>query len=198
MILIRNDDVLLSSSGKYKGKEFNRFKFIHEQICRVPDKLLHCPAILCQEIQAFPEAIEYIRAETLEGRMRPYLHCWDHTDWTKKSQLEIYEMLQRCDKWFEENLNQGYSVWATPWGADSPAARQASAQIGIRLELTNDTIDLKLAAKITKQSNIVDILDAHTILIHWWERGLSMFRIVESAVSGSWTAAALAKPIWFQ
>jgi peptidoglycan/xylan/chitin deacetylase (PgdA/CDA1 family) len=197
MILIRNDDVILDSSGKYKGKEFERFRFVHEQICRVPDKLLHCPAILCEEIEAFPQAIEYIREEAKAGRMRPYLHCWNHTDWTTKSRDEIVNMLKQCDLWFDLNLYYEYTVWATPWGANSPVAQQAARELGIRVETTHETVDIKAAARFVQQSGLPS-LDGRTVLFHWWERGLSLFRIVEAAAQGSWAAAAAAKPEWFK
>lgn len=197
MILIRNDDAVLDSSGTYHGREFARFKFVHEQICRAPTKLIHCPAVLCQEIQAFPEAIKFIKTETAAGRMRPYLHCWDHTDWTKKSEEEIRNMLIASDNWFNENLGCDYHVWATPWGASSSAALQAAKTLGVRLETTGDTINYKLAAKSVRATNSVDCLNGKTVLMHWWEKGLSLFRIVESAVQGSWTNAKQARPEWF-
>ena len=197
MIIVRNDDVILDSGGKYKGKEFERFRFVHEQISSAPD-LVHCPAILCQEIEAFPEAIEYIRAETAARRMRPYLHCWNHDkNWTTHSTPVIEEMLKHCDSWFEQNLDCEFHVWATPWGATSPMAIEAAGRQGIRLETTHPTIDFKAAAKLVKDSNTVRVLYGRTILYHWWMQGLAMFRISQSSVHGSWTAAAAAKPEWF-
>lgn len=198
MIVIRNDDVLRESTGKYKGKEFNRFRFVHEQICRAPEKLLHCPAILCQEIEAYPEAIDYIKQETKAGRMRPYLHCLNHSeDWTARSFDDIEDMLGQCDNWFSERLEYEFLVWATPWGAASEQALRAAAEIGIRLETTAETIEDKPAVRLVESTGSVDCLEGRTVLLHWWNQGLSIFRIVEVAVNGSWEAAKEARPDWF-
>jgi peptidoglycan/xylan/chitin deacetylase (PgdA/CDA1 family) len=202
MIKLRNDDVLVDSGGgKYAGKEFERFRFIHEQILRTEGKMIHYPAIVCEELAKHPECLEYVREEVANGRMRPYLHGWDHAeDWTKKSEDEIRDMLIRCDDWFWDNLETEYDVWATPWGARSEKATKVAGKLGIETQSTRPTIDIKEAGKLVTTYGNADRLEGQIILYHWWQRGLSLFKIVECLVYGSVEKAKVltTNPEWYK
>ena len=93
MIRVRDDDVLLPSSSY--GCELGRLKQIHEWICEVPDKMIHVPTILVLEIQEFPEAIEWVRQETAEGRMLPEIHPLSHKDYASLTEKQIQAELGR-------------------------------------------------------------------------------------------------------
>ena len=100
MIRVRDDDVLISSKGT--KNPLTKFKMVHDWICEVPETLIHVPTILVTEIQEFPEAIEYIRQETAEGRMLPEIHGWSHKDYASLNSAEIVLELIDCKEFIRK------------------------------------------------------------------------------------------------
>ena len=100
MIRVRDDDVLIRSSG---CDSFKRFKQVHSWICE-SDKFIHVPAVLVTEIQEFPECIKFVREETQAGRMMPETHGFEHIDYAKLTKDEIIEHLKRCKEFNYEIL----------------------------------------------------------------------------------------------
>lgn len=186
-MIVRNDDILNETSAKKMiGKEFDRFKFIHRMIMET-DSLVHMPTILCTEIEMYPEAIQYIENETAAARMCPQLHGWEHKDYVHLAEYEIVDMLEESLGWFEDNLNTQFTIWATPWGGTSELAVEVCTSMGIELQTTNSTITPGEALRIAK----ADGEDTgQTILHHWWDRGLNLFRLCEVLKHGSYEAAA--------
>lgn len=197
MIRIRDDDVLIGSSGI--KDELARFKMVHEWICEVPDQMIHVPTILITEIQEFPECIEYVRQETLEGRMLPEIHGLSHKDYAALKPERIVEELEICRDWIHEQFGHIATKLYTPWGAGADARgahiRPAAESIGIEL-VTCEYIN-KLNGRYGVIQQLKDgrplkyIEDTHDgeIFIHWWESMARMRRVVEVAKYGSWEAA---------
>ncbi len=194
MIRIRDDDVLLSSSSY--SNELGRLKQIHDWICEVPETFIHVPAILVTEIQEFPEAIEYIRQETAEGRMLPEIHGWSHKDYASLSSAEIVLELRDCKEYIRKEFNHTATKFYTPWGAGADERgkhiRGAAAAVG--LEMVTCAKINKMAGRfgVVRQlmdGHSLDYLDGDEIFMHWWEGGSRLKRIVEVAKHGSWEAA---------
>lgn len=193
MIYIRDDDVLLSSKGF--GDPVARLKQIHEWICESP-KLMHVPTILCTEIKAFPTAINFIREETHAGRMLPQLHGWEHIDYAKLHHAAIVTHLEDSKHWMIDNLDVCPTRWYTPWGANAPHLYTAANECGLKLIDTSNRIVLEGPNGVlaTLQKGVpVDYLDGREIFLHWWQRGLRLWRLALVAKHGSWEAAKAAK-----
>lgn len=198
MIYIRDDDVLLSSKGF--SDPVVRLKQIHGWICESP-KLMHVPTILCKEIQDFPEAIEYVKEETLAGRMLPQLHGWEHIDYAKLTQPQIQYHLEISKFWMVDNLDVLPTRWYTPWGANAPHLYAAAKECDLTLIDTSNRIVLEGPTGVLaslKKGIPVDYLDEQEIFLHWWQRGLRLWRLALVAKHGSWQAAAAAKPEVFK
>ncbi len=197
MIRIRDDDVLLSSSSA--GDEFKKFKMVHEWICEVPDRLIHVPAILVTEIQEFPEAIEYIRQETAEGRMLPEIHGWSHKDYASLSSAEIVLELRDCKAFIRKEFNHTATKFYTPWGAGADERgkhiRGAAAAVGLEM-ITCENIH-KMNGRYgvvreLKDGRDIDYLEGKEIFLHWWENVTRLKRIIEVIKHGSWEEAKAA------
>jgi peptidoglycan/xylan/chitin deacetylase (PgdA/CDA1 family) len=196
MIRVRDDDVLISSSGS--DNELGRLKQIHEWICEVPDSLIHVPTILVTEIQEFPEAIEWVRQETVEGRMLPEIHGLSHKDYASLSEVEIASELTECCEWIYKQFGHVATKFYSPWGAGFDARgahiKPAAASIGIEL-VTCENIS-KLSGRYGVVQEMKDGRDINylndfngEIFMHWWEGGSRLKRVVEMIKHGSWAEA---------
>jgi len=198
MFTVRTDDVLNNTGSKFKGKEADRFRFINRMINESNGELIHRPTIICTDIEEYPEVIEYIREETKLGRMDPQLHGWEHKDYVHSPRGQITTMLEKSMEWFHTNLDTSFTIWATPWGGDSALARDACDRMGITLQTTVPTCSPGAALKAAKEG-LEALVVERTILYHWWERGLNLFRLCELYKHGSWEAAKAADERgWFK
>ena len=194
MIRVRNDDVLLPSSS-YED-ELGRLKQIHEWICEVPHRMIHVPSILVLEIQEFPEAIEWIRQETVEGRMLPEIHGLSHKDYADLTEKEIVAELNVCRDWIHYKFGHEATKFYSPWGAgaDDRGAhiRPAAASTGIELVTCEHINKMTGRYGVVQQlldGHNLDYLDGDEIFMHWWEGGARLKRIVEVEKHGSWYEA---------
>lgn len=197
MIRVRDDDVLLSS--KSTDKPLTKFKMVHEWICEVPDKLIHVPTILVTEIQEFPEAIDFIREETAEGRMLPEIHGLSHIDYAALTMPEIILELEQCKEFIHNKFNYTATKFYTPWGA---GADERGAHIGIAAQALG--LEMVTCANINKMNgrygvirelkdgNTIDYLEGKEIFLHWWENVTRLKRIVEVIKHGGWEEAKAA------
>lgn len=194
MIFVRDDDVLLKSSSYADPLE--RFKQVHRWICEVPDKVLHIPAILVTEIQEFPEAIEYIKEETAEGRMRLEIHGLKHVDYAKLDAYAVRQELKECQVFLNREFNVSATTWYTPWGANAAYLYEAAEAVGLKLvDCSNIN---KLAGRYGMVQQLKDghdpikFLDGKEIFMHWWEGGMRLKRVLEAIKHGSWVEAVKA------
>ena len=193
MIRVRDDDVLLSSSSY--DDELGRLKQIHDWICEVPDWMIHVPAILVTEIQQFPEAIEWVRQETLEGRMLPEIHGFEHINYAELEYDTIVNQLEYCRGWIRRKFDYEPTRWYTPWGAGEDEAgahlRPAAEAVGLTM-VTCKNINMNGRYGVVQElmdGRDLSYLDNQEIFMHWWEGGARLKRIVEVAKHGSWKEA---------
>ena len=168
-IIIRNDDVLLSSTAYYENS-FARFKRVHE-LTQLSSRLVHVPALVTREIQAFPEAIEYIQAETKAQRMAPQLHGLLHVDYGKLSRLVIIAHLEESIEWFITTLGYSPTIWYTPWGANQPHLHEAAEILNLNAVDCSNTIKLKGRYGVTqalKDGRPLSFFYDREIIMHWW------------------------------
>jgi hypothetical protein len=173
MIRIRDDDVLM-----YKGDwkdPYKRFREVHDLILNY-DEVIHVPAVITNDILVFPDAIRFIREETLEGRMNPEWHGMYHIDYAKVKEDKIIEHIEdgqfKFKSWFDKNFTKFY----TPWGANSNNIVSACSKCGI------DMIDCSAMVRcvhINKNPEIFYGKDIE-ILIHWWEGKDRLRRALDS------------------
>lgn len=203
MIRIRDDDVLLRSSSY--SDELGRLQQVHEWICEVPERMIHVPSILIQEIQEFPKAVDWIRQETTAGRMLPEIHGLSHKDYASLTPREIISDLTYCKEWIQKEFNHTPTKFYSPWGAGFDARgahiRPAAAEVGLEL-VTCEHIN-KLNGRYGVCQQLIDghplsYLDGNEIFLHWWEGGSRLKRVVEVAKYGSWAAAKEANRKLFQ
>lgn len=203
MIRIRDDDVLIGS--KSTTNPLKKFQMVHEWVCEAPETLIHVPTILVTEIQEFPDAIEFIRQETAEGRMIPEIHGLEHIDYAALKHDEIVNHLEYCKGWIKKKLGCDTSKFYTPWGAgaDERGAhiRPAAAAVGLEL-VTCENIN-KMNGRYgviqeLKDGNTLKYLEGKEIFLHWWENVTRLKRIVEVIKHGSWEAAKAANKQLFR
>lgn len=199
MIRIRDDDVLIPSSGWSNG--LGRLQQIHAWICEVPDVLIHVPTILITEIQQFPECIDFVRNEAAEGRMEPQVHGLKHIDYADLTPDEIKRDLSACISWIKEHLGVTPTMWYTPWGAgfDDRGGHlpHAAEEVGLKIVGTRPEEICKIRGQYGVPRRLEDgaslsVFDGKEIFVHWWEGGARLKRIVEVAKHGSWAKAKAA------
>ena len=193
-IRVRDDDVLIGS--KSTDNPLKKFQMVHGWICEVPETLIHVPTILVTEIQEFPDAIEFIRQETAEGRMIPEIHGLSHKDYASLTFTEIVLELEECREWILKNLGCGVTKFYTPWGAGSDERgahiRPAAIHAGLELVTCEDIHKMNGRYGVIqelKDGNTIDYLQDKEIFLHWWENVTRLKRIVEVIKHGSWAAA---------
>ncbi len=192
-MILRNEDVLKNTPGKYEGKEVDRFKFINKMVNETNSKLVHRPTILCTEIMDYPEAIEYIKEQGPLGTMEVELHGWKHIDYVHKGKGEIEDMLKQCQDWFDTHLGFQFTMWATPWGGDTPTAREVCQEMGIALESTQSMMHgTGSIVDHFRSGGKYSTVATCNILFHWWSRGVNVFRLCDILKYGSYEAAAKA------
>lgn len=212
ILKVRDDDILVHSR-QYKAREFDRFKDKHEVICK-SDKLLHVPAILVSEIQDFPQCVNYVKSETIAGRMHPELHGYKHVDYAALAEFEVIEHLEQSLEWFTQTFNFLPTKWYTPFGAGVNAQGIHLVEIAKRFNLTlvgvygahNEYPEVQVSKELTtimreiregKSFNQI-CLENEDTMYHWWARGSRLERLVEVSIYGSWSDAAIFNKELFQ
>lgn len=206
MIYVRDDDVLINSSGF--SDPFKHFKKVHRWVCEAPDKLLHVPALLMYHnidkqdrgLLGFPEAVDFIKAETAAGRMRPEIHGYEHKDYKPLSKERIRTELEICKDWLWCEFDTVATKWYTPWGANAPHLYEAAVEAG--LELVDCSNINKLAGRYGvvqqfREGRSPDYLEEKDIFFHWWEGGLRLKRAIEVIKHGDWATAKANNDKWF-
>jgi peptidoglycan/xylan/chitin deacetylase (PgdA/CDA1 family) len=171
-----------------EGQEHRKFvKYVNW--CQ--DAGVEChPNILCQELDKFPETLDYLKEELIEERISLDLHGWTHGPYQDLSVAEVDEHLDRALDWFALNLAWVPIRWVTPHGSDSPAMRESAAMYGLVIETCDDpVIDQKVAASMLLKTRSLDFLDGAVIMSHWWLRGLSLYHVLMALQYGSIEAA---------
>lgn len=191
-IRVRDDDVLIKSR-QFAGNEFGRFKGFHNIVLKDPKHFIHVGAILVTEIQDFPEAIEFLRAETAAGRFLPELHGFKHIDYAALTPDEIKDHLLLGRQFIQSNFSYNPTVFYTPWGAGEDERgkhiRQAAADVGFKL-VTCAGIRQRYPARVVEDIRRVksgEITNAELLLKwegqelfrHWWEGTGAMDEMVE-------------------
>jgi len=188
---IRFDDVLWQSGDtKLHGKELDRFK-MHIDWCGGIDVPL-TPAVLCQEMDEFPEGIVYLKQLIDQGVVMD-LHGWDHGPYAPRTQDEVESHLEQSFEWFEENLQTTPVRWVTPHGANSRSMINAARKYNLTIETTEDpVVDQREADKILRVTRDLSKLNGKVIMVHWWERGNALYRIAQVARHGTVDRAIMA------
>lgn len=202
---IRNDDILVHSK-QHAAREFSRFKYQHELIC-TSELLWHTPAILTTEIQDFPECIQYVKEEAAAGRMNPQLHGLNHIDYASLPKQHCKADLQQAIEWMQVNLNVTPTHWYTPFGAGADERgkhlKDIAASLDMKLvavsnghnEIRNVSATKEISCIINELrdgKSFVDIMKENAAtLIHWWQSGSKLERLVECAKHGSYANATV-------
>ena len=127
---------------------------------------MHCPAILTNDIEAFPEAIEFIRLKTQQRKMVPQLHGSNHFDYAILPVEEIQEDYKKCQAWFMRNFGIGFTKHYTPWGGNAPHLRATAAAMGIEMVDTEGIIDPRHVLADPEFS--WQKYCGKELFIHWW------------------------------
>lgn len=179
MIRIRVDDVMWQSRGLTHEKCVRQITKIGRWLHQAIEAFEYVPTIIVSNMEAFPEVTALIKSGTEEGAISPQIHGYEHIDYGKLKQDEIESHLDLCMTWFDKELNTVPTVWATPWGGTSPAIVQAATKFSLTVETTKLTIPPGKAISICKSFDSIEPLHGRTIMLHWWEKGLRLLRLVE-------------------
>lgn len=195
MIYLRDDDVLVPS--KSYDDPFKRFRQLHEWALH-SKKLMHVPTLIISQLEEFPECVEYIRAETLAGRMQPELHGMFHVDYAKLSPQHVREHLAESIEWMEQHVGRSPEIWYTPWGQYTPDLILAAQQYGLQLRGVDREWALgKVTGRLREGRLTLADLEERDLFFHWWAGGCRVLRVAKALEAGSWEAAALADPELF-
>lgn len=166
-VRIRDDDVLVHSSQW--EDPFKRFRGFHNVVCQDTEHFIHVAAILCTEISAFPEAIDFIKAEVTAGRMEAQIHGWKHIDYGQLIRGDVKHHLGRCFEFFLENDLPTPTIFYTPWGASQRHLHDVAEEMGLRLVDTSGIIHPGQASDKLKIDSDTLFFEGKEILRHWWE-----------------------------
>ncbi len=193
MIRMRDDDVLVATRSF--ASSFERFKEIHQLIARVP-QMIHVPAVIIdggandgKGLEDYPECIEYIRTETLEGRMAPEFHAMFHVDPAKLSEQHVCEHLEEGIEWMQREFACTPERWYTPWGADNEMLRAAAEKYGMQLVGVDRHWQIHRVLARQADNEQPAELDGQEVSFHWWEGGARVARLCSIVRHGSWGAA---------
>ena len=192
MIRMRIDDIMwVSTESKYAapGRSFQRVRAIHGWCNDSGGQIMHVPTVICHDIDDWPEVVEWMRHETVSGKMEPAIHGWHHIDYAELTEQECYDHLKLCLEWFKDTLWFQPTVWATPWGADSASMQAAAKRHYLKLETTRFTIEPGPCMKRVRQTGNANCLADTTIMDHWWKMGNHIYRIAEVCKHGTLDAA---------
>jgi peptidoglycan/xylan/chitin deacetylase (PgdA/CDA1 family) len=194
MIRMRDDDVIVPSRSW--PDVFGRFRQVHKWIAQCPE-MIHVPTLITEELQEFPEVVDYIRSETLAGRMLPEFHGVFHVDYAKMAPEHVREHLDEGIDWMEANVARRPEIWYTPWGANTKELHQLAAEFGLRLVGTDPELQVgKVAARLREgRYTISDVPDE--MFFHWWEGGSRVARLALAVKLGGWQIAAQHDPELF-
>jgi peptidoglycan/xylan/chitin deacetylase (PgdA/CDA1 family) len=130
-----------------KGRELQKFT---KYVTWCDDANVYCvPNVLCQDIEAFPEAIQM-----LNDFEQVDLHGWDHGPYGDRSYEEICEHLEQAMAWFYKNTNHTPIRWVTPHGANSRAIQDAAAKFNLIVEDTTlPVVDQKVMDKKLRETH---------------------------------------------
>ena len=165
MIRVRNDDVLMHWNWKKLVNQdhikdpVTTFKIMHQTICSRQEQLLHVPAILCRNIQEFPEVLPFMRSEADNNRMEIQLHGWDHVDYGKYTFDGICQDLKLCTDFMNKTFARTPTIWYTPWGANTDNMQKAAKEFNLMLVDCSNLI----------RPWDVDGRDDLEVFVHWWE-----------------------------
>jgi hypothetical protein len=161
------------------------------------------PAVLCESSNEFPDGITWMYEKTREGIIYPDLHGWDHGPYHERTQVVIEEHLDMAQMWFQTNLGVPAIRWVTPHGSNSIAMQAAAAKYGLVIETTEaPVVDQKVLDTQLRQTENLHLFDGKVIMVHYWERGLRLYRMariiehqgVEEAMEA--TRSELSKKDW--
>lgn len=179
LIRVRFDDCLWESgNNKWHRKELSRLKMMIDW-CRPLDVTL-APNILCQDILKFPDAIPYLNGlvDEMPDRVDLDLHGWDHGPYAPRSYDEVMEHMVHALDFFRKNMAMSPVRWVTPHGSNSFAMQRVARECGLTIETTEDpVIDQRNADTILRETRDPSKLDGKIIMTHWWNRGMSLYRI---------------------
>lgn len=169
-IIIRNDDVLLTSKERFEV-DFRRFKSVHQIICSCP-KLKHVPAILTDDLRNLPEATTYLQEETAQGRMFPELHGLRHVDYGALTEMAVIDELAEAVGWFRATFGYEPKKWYTPWGASQPHLHRAAAALNMVAVDCSGPIKFKGrygVYQMLKDNTPLEKFEGREIIMHWWD-----------------------------
>jgi peptidoglycan/xylan/chitin deacetylase (PgdA/CDA1 family) len=192
MIRVRNDDVLRPSSD-WKGREFERLKRIHSWISEFPKDFIHVPTILVNDIEQFPEAIDFVVQETAAGLMVPEVHGLDHVDYCNLPEQKIVDDLSKCIEWHDSKFGVKPTRFYTPWGGMNDKCYRAAQSVGLRAIAVDTNWSLENVCARLGKGGLVEDLHDREIFMHWWNRGIRLKRVAMAVKYGSWAAAKVAE-----
>jgi peptidoglycan/xylan/chitin deacetylase (PgdA/CDA1 family) len=181
---IRIDDVLVHS------KEWNadeRFAQVTRWLEKTP-LIRHVPTILVQDIKEYPKTLDLVIEKTKEGKMFPELHGLTHIDYNKLDEVVVRQHLEKSVDWFEKNLGFKPKVWATPWGAEGEKLTKVAGEFGMIVEGVGSCVSPGQWLAEARKHSILSM--EHTVMDHWWTRGLRLLRIAHVLSYGSYAEAA--------
>jgi len=165
MISVRDDDVILPSSGC--ADPFGRLIKVHEIITSAG--ALHVPGILCGEIRHFPGAVEYVKEKMDAYEMAPQIHGWAHRKYHEYPTHRIVHHLNLCLDFFDENWQIRPTKFFTPWGGDSAELYEACDITNLKLVDCSNVLQPTTVRKNQDKWAGKGRLEDVELFIHWWE-----------------------------
>lgn len=196
MIYVRDDDVLLKRKA-HKDAEAE-FWNVHDIIEKY--NYIHCPAILCNDLEEFPDCIEKIKQKAKQGVMIPQLHGSSHIDYARLTKEELIADYTYCQEWFLRNLETTFTKHYTPWGSGGRRKDGTPMVNGTLIAPTAKSMGIEVVDMykpldprhiiVDKEMNSRELWNKYngrTIFLHWWyspellEEALQLLKKAENA-----------------
>jgi peptidoglycan/xylan/chitin deacetylase (PgdA/CDA1 family) len=129
------------------------------------------------------------------GRLYLDLHGWEHIDYGQLSPEQLDEHLEKSFEFMLATFKCLPIRWATPWGASGENIQAACKKWGLIWEgVADPVVDQGHADKLVREKGTLEPLKGKVVMVHWFERGLKLFRIVQIGKHGTLEEAKKANP----
>ena len=233
LLKVRNDDVLVHSSAFFTPGLENRPDEDYEPTKRLVqlhtiiakyNNVMHVPAILTDDIQKRPGAIDFVKQETKLHRMQPEVHGKTHINYntrergirrdsdprtwtaeeTKAAKEWVTKDIREARDWIATTFGRTPKYWYTPWGAEALHLYEVAYDLNLILVGTKVNYNpiRNVYTKLESGQISADRLNGLEIFLHWWDREWDrhnrLERICATFEYGSWENAKSTFPKVFR
>jgi len=171
-VYFRHDDVL-DISHPDPFPYYKKISEVFKEFGR-PDQFIHIPTLVVEDIQTWPHAVAYLKAQVDAGEVFPQLHGYRHIHYDQLPLEEIVEHLSKSKKWMQRVLGVTPTVWYTPWGAEDENMKHAAETVGLSLQGVSRVLKTRdMLARLNKPKYYpFESINEQIVMFHWWDKDI--------------------------